>query len=343
MAKQKQTETEVVPVDYLDKLTKDLTKKYGEVMFGGQDMVDKPHIIISLSPALDTVLGGGISEGSIIAVSGKPKSGKSTAALAFARNCQQAGRHVYYLDIEHRLQRMNLLGTHDLDISSDKFTHIHSTRGNILTAEKFLSIADEIINTHPGALIILDSLSAICMEKEMIGEMDANTRQGGPKLISLFLKKVANIIPVNGIILWCNQHLIANTSGYGPTFMEDGGNKIQYYINYKLRVKGTKQWQIGSGENLKNVGLITTWQMLCSALGGIPGSEIDGYLRYGYGIDDIMELIQMSLGLGIIVQTGAWYTYKEAKLQGLENAYLYFKDNKTELNILRDEIRKLYQ
>ena len=50
-----------------------------------------------------------------------------------------------------------------------------------------------------------------------------------------FCRKLGNVVPVNRSIVWIIQHLIANTSGYGSPFMEDGGNKIVYQGDVKIR------------------------------------------------------------------------------------------------------------
>ena len=74
----------------------------------------KNYKTISISPAIDIALGGGIKEGSWLTLTGDPKSGKTTTAMQIAANCQKEGRPIIYLDVEGRLKDMNF-EVHDLD------------------------------------------------------------------------------------------------------------------------------------------------------------------------------------------------------------------------------------
>lgn len=270
----------------------------------------------------------------------------TTTGLSFAANVQKpeyGGRHVYYLDIEGRIKAMNISGINGLQL--DKFTLIQSKKGKILTAENFLTIAEKIIRDHPGCLLILDSSSALCAEKEMVGDIKADTRVSGPRLLAQFCRKLGNVVPVNDCIVWIIQHLIANTSGYGPAFSEDGGNKIQYQEDVKIRAKKEQPWMVGSGENQKKVGQIIPWTMLTSALGGISGSTTDSYLRYGYGIDELKELITICCNLGMITVAGSWFTYEgineTVKVQGSDKLYEYFVTHPEDREKLNNEFRSL--
>jgi hypothetical protein len=51
----------------------------------------------------------------------------------------------------------------------------------------------------------------------------------------LSARKNAAYISINKITLIIVQHLITNTSGYGAPFLEDGGQKIKYQADVKLR------------------------------------------------------------------------------------------------------------
>ena len=84
-------------------------KEYGNIISSGLDVLEekKNYKTISVSPAIDIALGGGIKEGSWLTLTGDPKSGKTTTALQIAANCQKEGRPIIYLDVEGRLKDMN--------------------------------------------------------------------------------------------------------------------------------------------------------------------------------------------------------------------------------------------
>lgn len=100
MAKTKtKPEKSIVP-SYLDKTI----KEYGAILKKGSEVLrNKEELkVISISPAIDVGLGGGVLEGSWITLTGDPKSGKTTTAMQIARNCQQEDRIIIYLDVEGR-------------------------------------------------------------------------------------------------------------------------------------------------------------------------------------------------------------------------------------------------
>ena len=92
--------------EYLAKIFKD----YGNIISNGLDVLEekKNYKTISISPAIDIALGGGIKEGSWLTLTGDPKSGKTTTAMQIAANCQKEGRPIIYLDVEGRLKDMIL-------------------------------------------------------------------------------------------------------------------------------------------------------------------------------------------------------------------------------------------
>jgi len=310
-------------------LEKILKKKYGDIFSNGHEIVSQPKKIIPVSPKLDIGLSGGIPEGSWVIISGKEKLGKSSLALQFCATCQTkefGARQCYYLDAEGRLGGKVLSGIEGLDKS--KLTVIKSKQGNILSSEKFLTIAEQLVKTEPNIVLVIDSASAMCCQSEMDSEEIKGTgRNNGPKLLAEFTRKLANVVPVQNSIVIIIQHMIANTSGYGPAFMEDGGNKIKYQADIKLRGRTFTKWE---DSTKKQIGQIATWDIVYSALGA-PGATVESYIRYGIGIDKIWELIDIAIDLDLIEKGGAWFTLsfteEKIKLQGQAKVWQYLVDN----------------
>jgi recombination protein RecA len=324
-------------------LEKILKKKYGDIFLSADQITQKEKVVIPVSPKLDIGLNGGVPEGSWFIISGKPKLGKSTLALQFCATAQKeeyGARRCYYLDAEGRLEKKILNGIEGLQ--QDKLTVVKSSQGNILSSEKFLTIAEQIIKTEPNIILVIDSASAMCSQSEMDSEEIKGTgRNNGPKLLAEFTRRLANVVPVQNNIVIIIQHMIANTSGYGPSFMEDGGNKICYQSDIKLRGRTFTKWE---DNTKKQIGQIATWDVVHSALGA-PGATVEGYIRFGYGIDSIWELIDIATDLDLIEKGGAWFTIKftgeEIKLQGQNKVWQYLNDNPELCKKLKEEIRRL--
>ena len=59
-----------------------------------------------------------------------------------------------------------------------------------------------------------------------------------------------------------------------------------------------------------------------------PFKEAEFDIMFGKGISKEGDVLDLAAGLGIIVKSGAWYAYKDAKIgQGRENAKQYLRDN----------------
>lgn len=338
--KSKETDLGIQEPTY-QKIIADINKEFGDICKPGSDILNRKQTILKISPSIDFGLNGGIPTGTWNLISGLPKTGKTTLALSIIAAAQKAeydARHAYYLDVEGRLKSINLSGIYGLDQS--KITVIRSTVGNVLSAEKYLKIAENIVHSHPGCILVVDSLSALCAEKELIGDMNSQTRSSGPKLIGQFCRKLANVVPINDVTVICMQHLIANTSGYGAAFMEDGGHKIQYQSDQKLRVKSIEAYTTGSGANEKRIGQIIHWNVMVSALGAIPGTSISSYLRYGVGFDHVREYIEQAVNFGIIEKSGAWFNFGEHKFQGIEKVWAGLNENPDLLEKVKEQIKE---
>jgi recombination protein RecA len=341
MAKKKDAEEVEVKANIVD----ELVKKYGQgIIQGASGILDKKREILSFSPSADINLGGGIPSGSTVIISGPQKIGKTTAVLGICREAQKQGKKVFYSDIEARLKIMNLRGIEGLDLSEEKFQVIRSQPGKILQAEEHLSILERIILTEENCVVVMDSSSALCSESEMTGEISGQLRNLGPKLLANFCRKVGNAIPVHNITMLVIQHLINDTSGKGHGGkLEDGGVKIQYQQDVKIRGLYKEDWTIGSGEKQEIIGQKVHWKLITGALpGNMPNSEFTTYLRYGVGMDRLAEYINLGVDLGLIQKTekGGWFTFGEMKLQG-DKFYQAIKADETLYQTLLDGIKAI--
>jgi recombination protein RecA len=336
MGKKKQAEGTLAPVD-IEALEKDMNDRHGtSVMVNASDIADRPRQIISISPTLDFATGG-IPEGSWVLLSGTPKCGKSTTALQIAANAQQQyGKQVVIGNVEHRINEKELRGIHNLDISKVKM--IQSTPKKILTAQDFLQEFTSVIKTIPECVLIIDSSSALCATKEYTEDITSQARNEGPKLLATFCRKMAAVVPVQKVTLIVIQHLIANTSGFGSPYYEDGGNKIQYQGDLKLRCYSFQKWNAKQDDDSTRIGQVVNWQIMTSALGA-PGGKVQSYLRYGYGVDDIKESIDLGLDMGVLDKAGAWYTFGDIKAQGEHKLRAALLENPDKLQELKDAVR----
>lgn len=354
-----------------DTVSNSVIDKYGDVVRSGTEVLESINNleVIGLSPALDIALGGGLREGSVVVMTGDPKSGKTTTALHFAAKCQSKNKRVIYVNTEGRLSKQNFDGIKGLD--PDNIIIIESTDDRILTAEDFLNIIEYYINNDPGCLVIADSLSNMVPACELEGEVRTGVRNALPRLLSMFFKRISGTLMKNKIMLICITHNIANTGGspYAPSKMADCGNMLQYQAGTNMVITHRGKWQVPKDTG-EHVGQIANWSIKTSNAGGRPNSTAESWIRYGVGIDEVQEIIQIACEFRLIKASGAWYTISCAvenisnptiakilsdnnitgeeniekffKFQGVNNVCEFLTQNKVIADFVYEKIKELY-
>jgi recombination protein RecA len=352
MAKEKLKDEQRSQDEAVEHFLAQMTKEYGEkVVRSGREFLDEHYDTIPISPNLDAITGGGIQEGSWVGISGDPKTGKTTMALSLAKNAQADGRFVCYANIEGRLTKRTLDGIKGLDQSRHRFGVIGSTTEKVMTAQATLDALLRVLKDVPRVFIIIDSISVLCDEKELEEGLGKETRGGGAKLFSQFIRLAAPVVPAQKAIVVGITHRIANTSGYGPPKHEKAANAWKYIVDYKLLT--TSRDPLVAGD--KVIGLKTGW--LCeTSKNAPPGLGIQSYVRFGVGVDAALELMYTAIDLGLIKQAGAWYSlaflakpeHKELlggadvpRAQGVEKLYHLLAKKPAWTDALRAELVQL--
>lgn len=328
----------------------DIQKEFGKVISNGSELLraKKDRKVISVSPALDLALNGGILEGCWTLIAGEAKSGKSSTCLQICANAQAMGKPIIYMDVEGRLEAYNLRGFDGLDL--DKFTVIHSSHDDeeALAAEDFLNIASALIKKpeYKGAVLVIDSCSDLLPRSEMDADTSGSLRATLPKMLTHWIKKTSQDITKNRILILVIQHYITNTSGYGKLKNPDGGVELQYKASTRMDIYKTEPWLEGD----KKIGQICYWKISCSSMGA-SGTECVSYLRFGKGIDKEKEIIELAESFGIIDKAGAWYSipflagtegYEEApKFQGQAKIYDFLVENKNIFDMVNDKVKEV--
>lgn len=338
------------PANKTDNL-KELLKKYGKVISNGISVLSKKKDLkaLTVSPSFDISLNGGLIEGSWCVISGDPKTGKTTLCLQICKNGQKEGRKVIYLDGETRLKGYNLSGIEGLDLEAVDIIHSPED-GPSLAAEDFLNILENMIKMpeYKGSIAVIDSCSSLVPRAELDMEACATIRASLPKLLSHWIKKNAQTIVNQKIILLIITHYVTNTSGYGKIKLPDCGKMIQYQADTLLDVKKSDSWEEGGEE----IGRLVEWDIRCSSMGA-SNKSCKSYIRYGTGVDFVQEIIVIATDLGLIDKSGAWYTcdfmsdavenYDAAnyKFQGQAKLYEYISTHPEVFDILNNKVKEM--
>lgn len=320
---------------------KKLDKLMKSAVCNANSVTDKKYDIISISPVIDDIMGGGFKVGTSMIITGVFKGGKTCTTLHIAKKFQAAGYKVYYLNIEHRLTKRDLEGIDGLDLSEDKFAVVQSTPGTILSGEDFLRILRSKIETESNCLFIADSYSNLCSQELFDGDIGDRFRDPMPLKLSAFCKVVSSYLAINNNTLIGITHEIANQApsmgGAKKLKIEASGNKIQYASDYKLRVKysGAITGADGKSEIGKEINWVCTWSCL-----GPPNREGTTRLIYNKGIDEVGELVNIAIECGAVKQAGAWYSIGEHKAQGLEKFMVMLGEHPELLGVIKSTVNE---
>ena len=317
-------------------MTTDIIKEYGDVLHNPSYITDTKLAIIPVSPKIDMALGGGVPEGSLFIMTGPEKVGKTITALTFCANAQTVNRKVYYGNIEGRLRKRDLEGIASLSVDPEHMEIIGSTQGNILSAEKYLGIFDNLIHTQPDCICVVDSFSALSSESELTGDITDTQVMSVQKVLAKFCRRISNVLPINKVTVVGITHLMANMStfGRGKAKVEKSGSALKYQVDVKLHATHSQPIMQGDSQ----IGQTVHWQVVTSAIGA-PGQKVSSHIKYGRGIWKEMELADLLVDFGLVEKSGAWFKLpNEEKVQGKNNLAKYLEDNPDEYQKFEDEI-----
>lgn len=361
-------------VEYDDPTVATLCKKYGNVIESGTKVLEslETYDTISVSPALDMALGGGLREGQVVVMTGDPKTGKTTTALYAAAKAQAKGKKVYYLNTEGRLTKQNFRGIKGLDI--DAIQIVQATDDTpIVSAETYLNIMERLLKEEENLFLICDSTSNMVPQDEIDGEIRTGVRNALPRLLSMFFKRISGDVSRMKAIAVFITHNIANTGGsrFAPSKMADCGNMLQFQAGTNMVITHRGKWEVPK-ESGNHVGQVANWVIKTSAAGGTPMSTAASWIRYGVGIDESQEIAQIATDFALIQAKGAWYTIqclvdnkdqilvtnylkdnevdvddleavtKAFKFQGMEKLVNFLNDNQDLRDIVIEEVRDLF-
>jgi len=329
-----------------DEFAKDITKELGDVLLDAAYIIDNPPPLIPLTPKLDIALGGGVPEGSLFIMTGKKKIGKTATSLHFCKNAQKllledgTRRKIVYGNVEGRIKKRDLEGIKGLDLDPNFFRLAGSTKGNILSGEKYLKIFDHIVHHIPHSVGVIDSFSALASEKELSEDLEDSQVAVMQKFIAKFTRRFANVLPINRVTLVGITHLMANIGavGHASKTTEKSGNAIQYAQDVKLRATHTTPLKQGEMQ----IGQEIHWIVENTATNAVPGQKVTSILKYGRGIWEEMEVIDLAKDFGII-EGGTWLTLpnSDKKIQGKVNVAAYLEENRNAYDDIYAQVKEM--
>lgn len=324
-----------------------LIRMHGEGIIATADKALPPRTrdVLNTPLSLDIALSGGIPDGTICLITGKPKSGKTTLCLELLRNAQLLNRPAFYINIEKRCTPSLLTTIRGLDPA--KLHIVPHKIDKPLTAEDYLNIIERIAKTQKKAVVVIDSIAALSTMTEQEEQIGSNKDMAGPaKLLSAFFRRAQQVVDANDVILIFISQMMTNREPRGPKFVEKGGVAVQYACSVWLKVAWVQQWDRNPETNAPD-GHDMHITVQSSALGR-PLLPCTLPLRYGIGIDVVRDIVTTAENLGLIEKAGAWYSIPmfaddgdPPKFQGLARLSNFLESNPDKLKQLETEVRDI--
>ncbi len=278
--------------------------------------------------SLDLALGvGGLPRGRITEIYGPESSGKSTLAMHVVAEAQRNGGVCAYIDAEHAMDP-NYARAIGVDVDQLLISQPD-------TGEQALEIADMLCRSGAIDVIVVDSVAALTPRAEIEGEM-GDTHVGlQARLMSQALRKLTgNISKTNTIVIFINQLREKIGVMFGSPETTPGGRALKFYSSVRLDIRRIESLKDGA----EIVGNRTRVKVVKNKVSP-PFRQAEFDIMYGQGISREGTLVDLSVDLGIVKKSGAWFTYEGEQLgQGRENAKTYLKENPEVMMEISDKV-----
>jgi recombination protein RecA len=303
----------------LDMALAQIDKQFGKgsIMRMGEKTSMAIEAVSTGAMALDVALGvGGLPRGRVVEIFGPESSGKSTLAMHVVAEAQRNGGICAYVDAEHA---MDPVYARAIGVDIDQLLISQPDTG-----EQALEIVDMLVRSGALDVVVIDSVAALTPRAEIEGEM-GDTHVGlQARLMSQALRKLtANLNRTNTIAVFINQLREKIGVMFGSPETTPGGRALKFYSSVRLDIRRIESIKDGA----EVVGSRTRVKVVKNKVAP-PFKQAEFDIMYGKGISREGSLLDMSVELGIVKKSGAWFTYDGEQLgQGRENAKNFLCEN----------------
>ncbi|WP_167956676.1 recombinase RecA [Anaerosporobacter faecicola] len=284
------------------------------------------------SLSLDIALGlGGVPKGRIIEVYGPESSGKTTVALHMVAEVQKRGGIAGFIDAEHALDPVY---AKNIGVDIDNLYISQPDNG-----EQALEITETMVRSGAVDIVIVDSVAALVPKAEIDGDMGDSHVGLQARLMSQALRKLTAVISKSKcIVIFINQLREKVGVMFGNPETTTGGRALKFYSSIRMDVRRIEALKQG-GEMIGNRTRIKVVKNKIAP----PFREAEFDIMFGQGISREGDVLDLAANEGIIVKSGAWYAYNDAKIgQGRENAKIYLRENPDIFAEVEQKVRDKY-
>lgn len=319
----------------LDAAISQIEKQYGKgsvMKLGDQGASLDVETVPTGSLSLDIALGlGGIPRGRVIEIYGPESSGKTTVTLHMIAEIQKRGGIAGFIDAEHALDP-----TYARNIGVDIDNLYISQPDN---GEQALEITETMVRSGAIDIVVVDSVAALVPKAEIDGDMGDSHVGLQARLMSQALRKLTAVISKsNCIVVFINQLREKVGVMFGNPETTTGGRALKFYASIRLDIRRIESIKAG-GEIVGNRVRVKVVKNKIAP----PFKEAEFDIMFGKGISREGDVLDLAANTGIVVKSGAWYSYQDAKIgQGRENTKQYLAQHPQVLDEIEDKVRVYY-
>lgn len=335
----------------LEQLMQEVNKKFKKkIMCAGLPKFEGEKIPFS-SMRLNYMTYGGIPRGSMVEFFGEEGGGKTTTALDIVANAQKIFKaeakrakkeplKVLWIDAEGQLKE-DWAVTLGVDVADLSFF-----QPEMMAAEDILETAISAVGTGEIGLLVIDSIGGLMSRKEMEGTVEDKQFCGIADPMRKFVNKVRPILAKNNCACICINQLRDNVGAQFPSTKTPGGRSYKHALDLRLQFQkgvllagdGTEQKQSYDTPAGHQVMVSIAKTRVCR-----PNRRSGFYtLNYTDGVDNVSDLADLCVKIGLISKSGAWFELVDGKtgemltdedgevlkLQGRAAVIKFLKENK---------------
>jgi recombination protein RecA len=275
----------------------------GKNGFGFTLLSDRPRDIKRVttgSSRIDYVMGGGVPLGRVVEIYGPESSGKTTLCLQIVAQFQKAGHRCAYIDAEQSVVP-DYAAALGVDVNKVLFQQPSS-------GEQALAAALALSKSRAFGLIVIDSIAMLVPQAEIDGEMtDAHVGLQA-RMIGKGLRKLAGAVenaPDGGPTLLCINQVRTTIGGYGNPETTPGGKQLRHSGSIRMRLNRLSNKQTEGTEVVSNDVSVKCEKNKTAP----PYRTATVRMRYGFGFDNIYDLAEDAIEVGVVERRGAWIYY----------------------------------
>ncbi len=311
-----------------------IEKQYGKgsVMKLGDTAHMQVETIPTGSLSLDIALGaGGVPKGRVVEIYGPESSGKTTVALHMVAEVQKRGGIAGFIDAEHALDPVY---ARNIGVDIDNLYISQPDNG-----EQALEITETMVRSGAVDIVIVDSVAALVPKAEIDGDMGDSHVGLHARLMSQALRKLTAVISkTNCVVIFINQLREKVGVMFGNPETTTGGRALKFYSSVRLDVRRIEALKQG-GEIIGNRTRVKVVKNKIAP----PFKEAEFDIMFGQGISTVGDILDLAANCGVVVKSGSWYAYNDAKIgQGRENAKQFLRDNPDACQEIETKVREHY-